>query len=388
MPTNPDRVLADVDELAPMLRDVATKIHQNPELCYKEVKAAGWLTEAVELAGFDVERELCGITTAFRATAGTGASPRVAILAEYDALPEIGHACGHNLIAGGALGAFLALARQGKELPGTVDLIGTPAEEGGGGKIQLLLGDAFDGIDAAMMYHPFDRDLLAHSALAMLYANIEFEGKPSHAAIAPWDGTSALSAVLETFRMIDAHRVHFKDGVRVHGIVTNGGQAVNIIPEKAAARFSVRARDTDELMRVAKIVERCARGAATAFDVRLKYTVEKGYRDMKNNQALAARFGANLERLGRTALPKDDEVGAGSTDMGDVSHKVPSIHPYLAICEKGETTCHQHAFQACANSERGFATMIMAAKTMALTALDFLGDAELQRRVRAEFEAR
>jgi amidohydrolase len=385
---DPGRIPSDVDHLAPVLRDVSTKIHQHPELRFEEHRAAAWLTEAVERAGVPVEKNLAGLPTAFRARVGRGRGPRVAILAEYDALPEIGHACGHNLIAAGALGAFLSLARQGDAIDGTVELVGTPAEEGGGGKIRLLEAGAFEGVSAAMMFHPFDRDLLAHYALASNWLEMRFGGTPSHAAMAPWDGSSALTACLSTFHLIDAQRVHFRDGVRVHGIVKDGGQAVNIIPERAVAEFSVRARDVTELARVQTIVEWCARGAAMACGVEVDITVREGYKDLINNLSLARRFGRHMEALGHAPAETDASVGSGSTDMGDISHAVPSIHPWLAICERGETTCHQHAFQACAGSERGAAAMLDAAKAMALTAADFLSDAALREAVQREFEAR
>ena len=385
MPLDPQRLSADVDDLGPTLREVSSNIHAHPELRWEEHRAAAWITEAVEQAGVAVERNLGGFPTAFRARAG-GKGPRVAILAEYDALPHIGHACGHNLIAGGALGAFLALARHADDLGGSVELIGTPAEEGGGGKIRLLDAGAFQGIDAAMMFHPFDRDLLAHFALANVWLVMKFKGTPSHAALAPWEGQSALTACLETFRLIDSQRVHFRDGVRVHGFVTDGGQAVNIIPEHASAEFSVRALDMTELARVRAIVERCAKGAALACGVEVTITVREGYRHLVNNLTMARRFGRHLEGMGRKPAETDGTVGAGSTDMGDVSHAVPSIHPWVAICNKGETTCHQHAFAECAGSERGAQAMLVAAKAMALTAADLLGDPALLAEVRHEFE--
>mgnify|MGYP002381762473 CR=1 FL=1 len=380
-----ETVIADVDAVAPEVRDVAAKIHQNPELRFEEHRAAAWLSEVLQRAGHAVERDLAGMPTALRARAGKAGGPRVAILAEYDALPEIGHACGHNLIAGGALGAFLALARSAKDLPGEVVFLGTPAEEGGGGKIKLLEAGAFEGVSAAMMFHPFDRDLLAHPTLANAYVTFDFKGRASHAAVAPWDGVSALTACLQTFSLIDAQRVHFKDGDRVHGFVTNGGEAVNIIPERAACEFSVRAFEGDELERLIAIVSRCGNGAAMACGVEVSIDVRRGYRDMKNNLALARRFGKHLERLGRKPKELDPDVGTGSTDMGDVSHAVPSIHPWLAICDEGQTTCHQREFQACAGSERGFEAMLTAAKALALLARDVLEDAELRGAASREF---
>lgn len=377
-----------VDSFQERIRKLALDIHAHPELRFEEHRAAKWIAEAASIEGVTVETGIGGLPTAVRARAGSGEGPRIAIVAEYDALPEIGHACGHNLIAAGAVGAFLALASEREKLPGTVELLGTPAEEGGGGKIHLLEAGIFEGLDAAIMFHPFDRDLLAHHTLASMWIDMEFRGTPSHAALAPWEGASALTACLETFRLIDSQRVHFRDGVRVHGIVKNGGQAVNIIPELASCEFSVRALDGEELERVRAIVERCARGAAMASGVEVKLTPKRGYRDMRNNMPLARRFGAHLEAFGREAKETDPALGTGSTDMGDVSHAVPSIHPWVQICDLGETTCHQHSFAAYAKSDRGLDSMLVAAKVMARTAADMLRDSELREAVRRDFEER
>jgi amidohydrolase len=376
-----------IDAHRDLLVELAQRIHAHPELCFEEHQASAWISESVEKAtGVKVERGVGGLPTAFRAKIGAGKGPRIAVLAEYDALPEIGHACGHNLIAAGAVGAFLGLARHQDKLGGSIELIGTPAEEGGGGKIRLLDAKVFEGVDAAMMYHPFDRDILAHPALSSMRVQMNFSGKPAHAAAAPWDGSSALTACMETFRLIDGQRVHFRDGVRVHGIILNGGQAVNIIVEHAACEFSVRAPNVRELERVFSIVERCAKGAALACGAEVQIVPKVGYRDMQNNMTMARRFGAALSALGRTAHETDLRVGAGSTDMGDVSHFVPSIHPYMAICNEGETLCHQHAFAECANSPRGFDTMLVAAKAMARTVLDLLEDPALLAEAKREFD--
>ncbi len=251
----------------------------------------------------------------------------------------------------------------------------------------MIDAGTFTDIDAAMMFHPFDRDILAHPALASNWYNFHFRGTPAHAAAAPHDGHGALTACRDTFRLVDGQRVHFRDGVRVHGFVTNGGQAVNIIPEHAACEISVRARDTAELARVAAIVERCARGAAMASGVTVDITVRQGYRDMRNNMMLARRFGAHLAEIGRTARETDGRVGAGSTDMGDVSHVVPSIHPYLAVVDENVALCHQHAFADAAGSERGLDTALDAAKAMARTAAEVLSDASLLEAIKAEWAA-
>ncbi|HEX7842436.1 MAG TPA: amidohydrolase [Kofleriaceae bacterium] len=378
-----DAVSSDARDLIAL----SAKLHANPELRFEEVKAAAWIAELVGSRNIAVEKGLGGMPTALRARAGTPGGPRVAILAEYDALPEIGHACGHNLIAAGAVGAFLAAARVVARTGGEVVLLGTPAEEGGGGKIKLIDAGAFDGLDAAIMFHPLDRDLLAHRALASVWLTFEFTGIPSHAAAAPHNGASALTACMDTFRLIDGQRVHFKDGVRVHGYITNGGQAVNIIPERAACEFSVRARDVEELARVQAIVERCARGAAMASGARVELKLRPGYKDMRNNLTLARVFGEHLAAAGRKAKETDPNQGAGSTDMGDVSHVVPSIHPYLAIVGEGEAMCHDHRFAHAAASDHGAQTALAAAKAMAKTAVELLGSPALREAVRAEWSS-
>lgn len=367
------------------LAKLSADIHANPELRFEEHKASAWIAEFLRVRGFEVEHGLAGMPTALRARKGPASGPTVAIIGEYDALPDIGHACGHNLIATSAVGAFVAAAALAERAKGQALFLGTPAEEGGGGKIRMIEGGVFEGIDAAMMFHPFDRDILAHPALASTWIAMTFRGSPAHAAAAPHDGKSALQACMDTFRLIDGQRVRFRDGVRVHGYVTNGGQAVNVIPELASCEFSVRARDTAELARVRAIVERCARASALASEVDVEMVAREGYRDMRNNMTLARRFGEHLSALGRRARETDERVGAGSTDMGDVSHVVPSIHPYLAIVEENEALCHQHAFAAAASSERGFGTAITAAKVLARTAVELLVDDQLRSSVRAEW---
>jgi amidohydrolase len=377
-------VEADAHDLSAL----SASLHANPELRFQEVKAATWICELVESRNIDVEQGLGDMPTSLRACAGTPGGPRVAILAEYDALPEIGHACGHNLIAAGAVGAFLAAARVVEQTGGEVVLLGTPAEEGGGGKIKLIDAGVFEGLDAAMMFHPLDRDVLAHTALASLWLMFEFTGVPSHAAAAPHTGASALTACMDTFRLIDGQRVHFKDGVRVHGFITNGGQAVNIIPERAACEFSVRARDAEELARVRAIVERCGRAAAIASGVEVSIKPRQGYKDMRNNMTMARVFGEHLAAGGRKARETDERLGAGSTDMGDVSHVVPSIHPYLAIVGEGQAMCHEHRFAAAAASDEGTEAALAAAKAMAKTAIELLGSPALREAIRAEWSSR
>jgi amidohydrolase len=378
-----------VDARASELVTLARRIHAHPELRFEEHQASKWIAELLAAHGHGAELGVAGLPTALRARAGSGGPPTVAILAEYDALPDLGHACGHNLIAAGAVGAFLAGAQAVKQLKqGEVILLGTPGEEGGGGKIRMLEGGAFAGVDAAMMFHPFDRDLTAHTSLASSWLSLQFRGTPAHAALAPHAGSSALTACMDTFRLVDGQRMGFRDGVRVHGYITDGGQAVNVIVERAASEFNVRARDGGELRRVQAIVERCARAAAMASDVQVEITTTPGYRDMLNNLSLARCFGRHLRALGRPFRERDDTAGAASTDMGDVSHAMPAIHPWLAITSEGTASCHERAFAEAAVGDQAWVTVSHAAKAMARTALDFLTDVALRAEVKAEWQAR
>jgi amidohydrolase len=389
MPLTPEffhAIDAKVDADAADLSALALKIHANPELRFEEHQAAGWIAELLRARGHAVDVGVGGLPTALRSRAGRASGPRVAILAEYDALPDIGHACGHNLIAAAAVGAYLAAAPLAERAGGEVVFVGTPAEEGGGGKIKLLDAGIFEGIDAAMMIHPFDRDLLAHPTLANLWIRFSFGGKPAHAAIEPFEGKSALTACMDVFRLVDGQRVHFRDGVRVHGYVIEGGQAVNIIPERASCEFSVRARDLVELARVKAIVVRCARAAAMASDVEIEIEERRGYADLVSNLALARAFGEHARALGRVPRETDPRVGTGSTDMGDISHAVPAIHPWIAIVDEGGSLCHTHGFAEAAKSPRGLDTAQVAAKVLARTALEVLADAELRALARREFE--
>jgi metal-dependent amidase/aminoacylase/carboxypeptidase family protein len=252
----------------------------------------------------------------------------------------------------------------------------------------MIKAGVFEGIDAAMMFHPFDRDLLAQGALATLWLDFEFLGRASHAAIAPHAGCSALTACMDTFRLVDGQRIRFRDGVRVHGFVTDGGQAVNVIPERAACEFQVRAPDEAELYRVRGIVGRCARGAALASDVEVHETLRPGYKSMRDNIELARRFGVHLQALGRSPRERDSAAGLASTDMGDVSHVVPAIHPWLAIVNEDEARCHERRFAEASSTRRAMDTATVAAKALARTAIELLGDAELRKAVSAEWRTR
>jgi len=366
---------------------ISHQIHEKPEPKFQEHFAAGLLSDAARELGLSVEAGVGGMATAFRTEFGSGSGPTIAILAEYDALPN-GHSCGHNLIACAALSAVVGLKNGGGNLLGRIVFMGTPAEEGGGGKIILLDKGAFRGVDAAMMAHPFDGEACTMPALATRHLHITFHGKAAHAAAAPWDGASALSAVIQTFHSVDAARLHIRDGARIHGIITNGGQAVNIIPEKTECQFLVRGKTSKYTNEIADRVLRCAEGAAMAAGAKMSHEVVGGYKNMINNRAMALRYSALTETLGVHAPEAPPDAPTGSTDMGDVSHAIPAIHPIFQVSKRGEGSCHEDAFVKHTDSEYGYAAMIRVAKALAMTAYDLLADPALLKAAKDEFAQR
>ncbi|MBI2153627.1 MAG: M20 family metallopeptidase [Candidatus Rokubacteria bacterium] len=382
-----DAIGRAVDGLADELESLSHRIHANPELGYQEVKASGWLSEFLAAKGFKVEKGVAGVETAFRATIETGEGPTIAILCEYDALPGIGHACGHNVIATSGAGAGAALAAVRGQLPkGRIQVVGTPAEEGGGGKMKLIEGGVFKDVDCAMMIHGLDRNVLHADLLGIVRVNFDFTGQAAHAAADPWQGVNALDAVIQTFNAISALRQQVRPDVRIHGIITNGGQAPNIIPEAASATFYVRAATLEYMWEVYRKVVACAEGAARATGAQLR-TVQLPtiYEPMKRNETLLGVFKANLERLGVTPEAPDPNR-LGSSDIGNVSQVMPAIQPYIKIAENG-TPIHSRAFAEAAVKPLARQGLVTAAKTLAMTTADLLADPALVRRAKDEFTA-
>ncbi|MFQ5802433.1 MAG: M20 family metallopeptidase [Candidatus Methylomirabilales bacterium] len=378
-------VIKEVDRLSPELLQVSQFLHANPELSFEEVQAAEFLTRIMEEHGFSVERGVAGLGTAFTATSASGEGPTVAFLAEYDALPGIGHACGHNLIASGSVGAALALKSCLDQVPGRVLLVGCPAEEKGGGKIPLVESGLFRWVDAAMLVHPSNRTEIVKKALGMRDVHVEFFGKAAHAAAVPYLGTNALDAVILTFNNINALRQQLRSDARVHGIITHGGKAPNIIPDYAAALFYVRALDIPYLEEVYQKVLGCFEGAASATGTR--HQVKRAghdYHPHKINYTLAQLFRQNLEALGGEVDQGPEDVDLGSTDVGNVSQVVPTLQPTITICGP-KVSCHMPEFAVASGSSAGEEGMLLAARAMALTGLDLLRDRAALDRVKAEF---
>jgi amidohydrolase len=380
-----ETALATLDARRDELIRISTLIHSNPEIAFKEFKASGWLCDTLERAGFAVTRGIGGLETAFRAEAyGNGDGPTVALLAEYDALPELGHACGHNIMGTAAIGAALAVKSVLAELPGRVVVIGTPAEEGGGGKVILVEKGVFNDVDAAMIVHPSGRTIGVRGSLASTRLFLEFNGRASHAAAAPEDGINALEAVILTFNNVNALRLHLRPDARVHGIITSGGTAANIIPNFASAQFSVRAAKQAYAQEVLRRVIQCAEAGAAATGASVKFWTNPSYAEIIPNMTLAQAFTANWESIGvRVEAPRPNERG-GSSDMGNVSHVVPAIHPYIKITPDG-VGGHTPEFREAAVSPDGNDGMISAAKGLALTTIDLLSNPDLMTRVKNEF---
>jgi len=372
------------------LIEISDEIHRNPEIAFKEVKASRLLADELKKAGFEIELGAAGMDTAIVATHPEHSKgPTIAILAEYDALPEIGHACGHNLIATSALGACLALGSMKKDIPGKLVFMGTPAEEDIGGKIAMIEAGLFKNIDAAMMFHPAPGyTMTGRQGLALTEVNIEFHGKASHASGSPEKGINALDAVIQTFNGINALRQHIKSTARIHGVITHGGTKPNIVPEYAAASFYVRAITDDYCKELVKKLENCAMGAASATGATLKYSIiEPSYQSRVMNKPMGDAFAKNLEAIGEPIIPLPPGSGAGSSDIGNVSHVIPAIHPYISICDDS-IAGHSIEFAEASASKRGHEVMLNAAKALAMTAIDLFTDSKMMNQVREEFQRR
>ena len=382
---------ASIDGCRDELQELSGEIWKNPELGFEEVKAHELLTDFLEKKGFAVERSYTGIKTAFRATFGSG-RPNVCVLCEYDALPEIGHACGHNLIAeaGVAAGLGLKAALESKGAPqARVTVLGTPAEEGQGGKVYLIANGAFEDIDLAMMVHPSPASTACVSPVfqACLMLSITYTGKAAHAAAFPWEGVNALDAAVMAYTSVSVLRQQMKPTWRVHGVITNGGVKPNIIPEKAELHYYVRAPNIMELEELRVKVSACFEAAAiaTGCQVEIKQpSDERLFLDLLSNPVLARMYKKIFSALNTFTLA-GTVVESGSTDMGNVSYVVPSIHPMYFI-GSGEVNYHTREFTSITNTPEAHAQTLVAAKAMAYTCIDVLSTDGALQEVKRSFE--
>jgi amidohydrolase len=381
------RLAAEIDKRADLLVDVSHQIHANPELCFEERFAHDLLTGVLEGEGLAVARSARGVATAFEAAAGS-AGARVAVVCEYDALPGIGHACGHNVIAAAGLGAGLAAAALADTLGGRVLVVGTPAEEGGGGKVPLIDGGTFADVEAALMVHPADADLAAMDVVALHQLHVSYTGEAAHAAAAPHMGRNALDAAVLGYVNVAALRQHIDPSERVHGIITDGGDRPNIVPHFARAEWIVRSSTVSRLEALEQRVLACLQAGTDAAGCEMQVEwIDPVYADMIDNAAIVERYQANALALGRTVRPPSRSARVvGSTDMGNVSYAVPSIHPMIQVAPPG-VPIHTPAFAGFAAGPEGDRAVIDGAKALAFTVADLWLDAGLVERARAEWRA-
>ena len=380
------RVMKRVDELADALIEASHAIHGHPELGYEEHFAHDLLTRLISEAGLDVSGGAYGLDTAFEARAGT-TGPVLAVLCEYDALPGIGHACGHNIIAAAGAGAGLGAAVVAEELGGRVRILGTPAEEGGGGKVRMIEEGAFEGVDAAVMVHPADADLAMMSSLAVQQVQVSYTGLASHAAAAPEEGLNALDAAVLGYVNVAALRQHIGSDERLHGIFTDGGRKANIVPETASALWYARSPSLAGLerlkVRLLRALEAGADAAGCGFEHRW---VEPIYEEIVDSVPLLECYVANAATLGRDVAPPGEQRVVASTDLGNVSKVVPAIHPMIKVAPTG-TPIHTAEFAEYAASPDGDRAVLDAAKAMALTIVDCWSNPRILAETRAGFES-
>jgi amidohydrolase len=383
-----DRTDAIVADHADALVAASRRIHGDPELAFAEGHAHDLLADLLDGAGLAVDRGAHGVATAFAARAGTS-GPTIAVLCEYDALPGIGHACGHNVIGAAGVGAGIAAAALADEVGGRVLVLGTPAEEGGGGKVALAQAGAFDGVDAALMVHPAGLDLARITAIAIQQLRVTYHGKAAHAAAAPHAGRNALDAAVLGYQNVAALRQHIRPDERIHGIFTEAGEAPNVVPARAATFWYVRSPTVAGLAalkpRVLAALE--AGAAATGCTVEHEWH-DPAYADMVDNEAMIERYRRNLARSGRTLIEPDSlEAVIGSTDMGNISHLVPASHPMIAVSPPN-VPIHTADFARFAGSEAGDRAVIDGARALAATVLDLWAEPGALDEVRGEFAAK
>ncbi|KAI7817714.1 hypothetical protein BC939DRAFT_402301 [Gamsiella multidivaricata] len=378
------------------LREISLKLHENPELSYEEYKAHALLTDYLEKKGFQVERKAYGLDTAFVARAGSSDKVTIGICSEYDALPGIGHACGHNLIAisGVATAIGLKAVIEKFNLQAEVKLFGTPAEETSGGKIVMLEKGAFKNVDVCMMLHGSSSDVIYPAFLALDTVDVEFFGKASHASASPWEGINALDATVLTYTNIGLMRQQMRPQQRVHGIIKDGGKAANIIPDYTRSTYTVRAPKYSEVKVLKKRVEKIFKGAATATGCTVKLTWGNPYKDIRTNGHLTRKFEQYMNAQGVHYPSKEEQLSkvSGSTDMGNVTYALPGIHPMFNILnlegkEDPSINLHTKDFAAAAAQPIGHIATMRAAKGLAITGLECILDEGFLKSVKREFEA-
>lgn len=380
------RVVVEIERLAPFWKEMALRIHAHPELAFQEVQASAWLSQALVEAGFAVTCGVAELPTSFVAVKNQGAGrPVIAFFAEYDAMPETGHSCGHNLIAGAACLAGQALAKVAGEA-GEIRVVGSPAEESGGGKVTMLERGALKGIDFALMAHGGFMSLPNRSQLGNKTVTLDFHGRSTSAGLSPHLGLNALDALILLFNGVAMMRQQLRPGAKISGIILQGGKATHRIPDFTQAEFLLRTPEAAYADELEQRLLDCARGAAQATGTRLEFRVGKRvYLAMKRNAALEGAYAGNLRLIGEPVDNVLADIADGSTDFANVAHAMPGIHAYFRMVPPS-VDHHTPEYAEASRSEAGLAGMVSAAKALALTGLDLVEDAALRAKVRADFE--
>ncbi|MDR3138514.1 MAG: M20 family metallopeptidase [Treponema sp.] len=377
--------MQDVENLRDEILGLSRNIHENPELAFKEYKSAGFIKALLQKHGFTLEDKIGGLDTAFKGTfPGGKAGPTVALLAEYDALPEVGHGCGHNLISAVSLGAAIALSKNMKEIGGTLALIGTPAEERGGGKIILLEKGAFEGINYALMTHPSTTNMVNRGGLATTGVHLAFKGRAAHSA-SPENGINALQALIQTLNLLDAVRVQMPLKATTNAIITDGGTASNIIPEYARCEISVRAATIADLKKVLDMIKKIVSSVESLTGAEADYSTTLIYAERYSNLSIDRVFKKHLESLGETVQYPDPAAKVGSSDIGNVSLVMPAIHAYFKITDN-RVNAHSKDFAAAAITDYAHEMTLKAAKALACTAYEIFTDGSLRGEIKKEFD--
>lgn len=380
------RLQMELDKIQQQLWDISEQMYRNPELGDEEFESMRLLTTILSEHGFQIETNIVNCPTSFKAEfKGDKAGPTIAFLAEYDALPEIGHGCGHNLIGTMSVGAGIILSKLISETGGNVIVLGTPAEETNGAKVPMSNEGVFENVDVAMILHPYSQSVESGTTLAIDALQFKYRGKTSHAAEAPEKGINALESVIQLFNGINALRGHLSTDVRIHGIISEGGQAANIVPDLAVAQFYLRAKQRYTLDEVVKKITNIAHGAALMTGAELEISnYQISYDNMVTNHHLAKTFTKNLQEItGQPVLPA--EHSNGSIDMGNVSRVVPAIHPFIGLNDP-ELVLHTQAFADRTVSEEGRQALVNGAFALASTGYDVLTDSTLLEQIKAEFK--
>lgn len=382
-------IIDKIDDISGGLIELSHNIHKNPEISYNEYKAVGFISNFLKNQGFEVEEKYCGIDTSFKAIKkGKAEGPKIAFLAEYDALRGIGHGCGHNIIATCAVGAFIGLSEVVKDYAGEISIIGTPAEEGGAGKVHLLERGGFDNVEFALMMHPSGQgsNLVGRGGRAASTVTVTFKGRAAHSSV-PANGINALSAAISVFNQIDLLRPTFQVQDNINGIILEGGVAANIIPEYSKCEFSIRAETMIRIKELISIVKDCIIRAESLTGAKAEIETEPIYAERYPNMPMCEAFKSNMKELGIEMTYPDPTALYGSSDIGNVSIKIPAIHDYLSITDDKTIQSHSAEYAAAAAMPQADEVCIKGAKGLAMTGFDILESEEFRHDIK-EFHFR